>query len=382
MGKENAVTAHELKKMWERSPERQFNVMCSKMLEAIKETKGKISISWSGGKDSSFMLYVFCMLWEQLGRQDEPIKVTFADTTNEHKYTRRYVKKEFIPFIENKFGVKIDLIISRPADNQTFATVALNKGLPLISKKVSMAIRRIRKYLKAAGLTYSDVEPYLEQTYSNRDKLREMGLNDDAILILLGYSCKHDNFKSSFKLAKRWRPLIPAEDIEMTEECCKILKKDPIHKVNKGIGDYQPMIGEMACDSKTRMDAYLKTGCNSFNDGKGKSKPMGAMTEQVLLHHINRLEIPINTFYGELVVKVNDDNTVEYEFTDAQRSGCCLCGFGIEHEPDRFVKLMKTEPAKVRFAFKPKKDGGLGYKEACEFLNEHCGCKIQIPQID
>ena len=79
-----AYTASELKKMWERTPEQQFNVSISKMLEAINLTDGKISISWSGGKDSSFMLYVYCMLWQQLERE-EPIQVTFADTTNEHK---------------------------------------------------------------------------------------------------------------------------------------------------------------------------------------------------------------------------------------------------------------------------------------------------------
>ena len=370
-----AYTASELKKMWERTPEQQFNVSISKMLEAINLTDGKISISWSGGKDSSFMLYVYCMLWQQLERE-EPIQVTFADTTNEHKYIYHYVKKEFIPFLEEKFGVKIQLTITRPENKQYYYTVARDIGLPLISKKVSMGVRRIRKYLKSANLTYADVEPYLEPNYENRDKLREMGLNDDAILILLGYSCKHDNFNSSFKLAKRWRPLIAAEHIKMSEECCTILKKKPIAKANKILGEYQPMIGEMACDSKTRKDAYLKTGCNSFKNGKGKSKPLGAMTEQVLLHHIKRLDIPIAKCYGKLECV---DGV--YSFTDTQRTGCCLCGFGILHEPDRFVKLAESEPAKVKFAFKPKEEGGLGYKEACEFLNKYCGCNIQIPNI-
>ena len=45
----------------------------------------------------------------------------------------------------------------------------------------------------------------------------------------------------------------------------------------------------------------------------------------------------------------------------------------------RFVRLQETEPAKVTFAFKPYDEGGLGYKETCEFLNEYCGTKIAIP---
>jgi hypothetical protein len=70
-----------------------------------------------------------------------------------------------------------------------------------------------------------------------------------------------------------------------------------------------------------------------------------------------------------------------YRCTKAQRTGCALCGFGIKFDPERFVRLQETEPAKVAYAFKPISQGGLGYKEVCEYTNEYCKTKIVIPKI-
>lgn len=44
--------------------------------------------------------------------------------------------------------------------------------------------------------------------------------------------------------------------------------------------------------------------------------------------------------------------------------------------------MQETEPNKIKFAFKPLSEGGAGYKEVCEFVNEYCGFKIQIPNIE
>lgn len=39
------------------------------------------------------------------------------------------------------------------------------------------------------------------------------------------------------------------------------------------------------------------------------------------------------------------------------------------------------DPAKVKFAFKPIAEGGAGFKEAIEYMNEHCGTKVIIPDV-
>ncbi len=72
----------------------------------------------------------------------------------------------------------------------------------------------------------------------------------------------------------------------------------------------------------------------------------------------------------------------EYKLTGEQRTGCKLCGFGIVYDPERFIRLYKFEPNVVKFAFTSKRNGGLGYREVCEFLNQHCGMKIAIPEVE
>ena len=36
----------------------------------------------------------------------------------------------------------------------------------------------------------------------------------------------------------------------------------------------------------------------------------------------------------------------------------------------------------MKFAFTSRENGGLGYREICQFLNEHCGMKIAIPEVE
>ena len=52
----------ELVEMWKRPVERQYNIAISKMLEAINETKGDMTICFSGGKDSTLLADMYCDL--------------------------------------------------------------------------------------------------------------------------------------------------------------------------------------------------------------------------------------------------------------------------------------------------------------------------------
>lgn len=108
-----AFTKAELTEMWKRPVERQYNVAVSKILEAISATNGDISISFSGGKDSSLLLDMYCDIVSNTQYADLPIKVVFADTTNESSAMRKFIK-EFIPRCREKYGVQIDFCTVRP----------------------------------------------------------------------------------------------------------------------------------------------------------------------------------------------------------------------------------------------------------------------------
>ena len=60
----------------------------------------------------------------------------------------------------------------------------------------------------------------------------------------------------------KWRFLMEAP-FSISDHCCDVMKKQPFHKYTRETGN-MPMIASMACESKRREGAYLKTGCNAF----------------------------------------------------------------------------------------------------------------------
>ena len=338
------------------------------MIEAIKETDGDILVCFSGGKDSALLLDMYCEIASQIfGIKN--IQVGYADTTNETRAMREYVPW-FINRCEEKYGVKINLTTTRPDNGYTFAGIVKQKGVPFVSKMLSGTIRKTKASMREAGVTYDDVIKYAQSDIASRDALREMGLSDTAVLALTGWSCNRNDFGKSFKIAKQWLPLLNC-DVPLTEQCCVILKETPIAKLQYP----NTMTGEQAEESKMRESAWLKHGCNySPSPGKYKASPFGALSGQAILYAIQHRNVPICSDYGE-VVKCGDC----FQCTKAKRTGCALCGFGITFDPKRFVRLQETEPAKVAWAFKPRSEGGAGYRELCEYSNEYCKTKITIP---
>ena len=370
----NKFTKDELAKMWERSPERQQNVCASKILEAINLTDGDIAICFSGGKDSSYLLYRFCQIISQIEKyKDKKITVLFANTTNETAAMRKHIVN-FIPFLEQKFGIHIDLQETRPKNKQTWVDVMRREGIPFPTKFVAGSVRKIKKELIRLHIDIRDIEQYCVSTVEARDTLRQMGFNDSAVYYLTGWSCQTQRFSNRFKLPKQWFPLLWEEcPVNVTEKCCIILKEQPLNLLNYP----NMMTGEMAEESTYREVNYLRHGCNAvFADGTVRSKPMGSMTEQGVLYGIRHYNIPICEDYGNVVCEDG-----RFKCTGCSRTGCKLCGFGAKFDPKRFVRLQETEPATVKFAFKPIAEGGLGYKELIEFSNKYCGTKIELPDL-
>ena len=361
--------------------EMQYQRILTKTIEAVNWTKGDMVVCFSGGKDSALMLDMYCEVIQMFGLTHIPIKVAWANTTNETTAMRNFVPF-FIKRCEQKYGVKIEFEEVTPANKQNIITVMKNEGLPFISKNVSSIVRKVTKDMEKNGVTYDDIKDLHKPTIQCRDALREMGLSNTTVLAMTGWSCNLGDFGTSFVLAQQWMPLlniknVTGENIRFSEKCCSILKKEPISRLNYP----NVMTGEQAAESRDREFAWLKTGCNHrFPDGAVRSKPLGSVSLDAILYSIKYREIPICSDYGNIEEYMKCDKKC-YRCTEAQRTGCALCGFGIKKDPERFVRLQKTEPTKVAFAFKPISQGGLGYKEVCEYTNEYCKTKIVIPDI-
>ena len=56
-----------------------------------------------------------------------------------------------------------------------------------------------------------------------------------------------------------------------------------------------------------------------------------------------------------------------------------FCLFGIQSEtcPNRLQKMKETHPNQYDYLMKPESEGGFGYKEKIDWINEHGNMKIK-----
>lgn len=365
----SVFTKAQLVEIWKRPVERQYNVAISKIIEAIQQTDGDISICFSGGKDSTLLLDMYSEIVSQI-KPNAEIDVCFANTTNETNAMISFVKN-FIAEMERKYAVKLNFKEIRP--NIPWAKVVQEVGIPLISKEQAKAIRYIRRDMDKTGVDYETVIQCANQSMKSVNELIDLGFSASGILSLTGFVSKRKQFGKHFMLSKKWLPMLNC-GVKISEQCCAIVKEKPLSRIEGN----NIMTGEQASESKKREATYLRTGCN-YRTSKGvyKSKPFGAMTQDGILFALQYRGIPICSDYGE-IIKTEDGH---YKCTKTNRTGCALCGFGCQYDTERFVRLQESEPAKVKFAFKPMDEGGAGYREAIEYMNEHCGTKVKIPKV-
>ncbi len=113
---------------------------------------------------------------------------------------------------------------------------------------------------------------------------------------------------------------------------------------------------------------------------------------------INNKELgnPISSVYGEVVtdfsamgqvdgqMNFNDYGIFDLErpllkTTGCERTGCMFCGYGchLEKSPGRFERMRITHPKIYEYIMKPWSEGGLGYREIIDWINEHGNLNIR-----
>ena len=232
---------------------------------------GKVYVSFSGGKDSTVMLDIVRSIYPA-------VPAVFIDTGLEYPEI-----KEFVETIDNVTTI-------RP--KMGFKQVLEKYGYPVVSKEQALYIRQYRT-------TKSD---YLK-------------------------SVRWNGKNGRFKISEKWKFLVDAPFM-VSEKCCDVMKKRPIHKYEKRMG-LKPFIGTMASDSRGRQRQYLQHGCNSFKEGKERSMPLGFWLEQDVWAYIKQNNLDYASIYDKGV----------------DRTGCIFCMFGCHLENnDRFEQLRKTHP--------------------------------------
>jgi len=276
---------------------------------------GEVAVSFSGGKDSSVLLWLVRRLYPD-------VPAVFVHTGMEYPEVVRLVL------------ATPNVGIIRPAMH--FREVIARYGLPLVSKKVARGI---------------DILRHPTDANQNVRRLYEHGVN------------RFGEPVNGFRVADRWRFLIEAP-FETSDRCCQVMKKDPVHRYERATGRKQ-FVGTMAADSKQRQRTYLQHGCNAFDTAYPRSTPIGFWTHQDILQCLRMHSIPYASVYGDIALNAAGG----LETTGVASTGCVFCAFGIHMEdpPNRFQRLKITHPKMWRYCM-----DRIGLADVFRYIRGNC----------
>lgn len=368
-----------------------------------------VYISFSGGKDSTVLCDIFDRMYP-----DNDVPKLFVNTGLEYP--------EVVQFVKTKKNV----VIVRPEMN--FKSVIQNYGYPFPSKEAAECIEGAQIYLRELlqgdeQAHYSDFydklcgtgkyaksvveEKPLETSEEFARLLQERkdarsGGSNLRLALMMGMATRDNRILPADKIPqkdksayaqKKWRFFLDDGAPSVSSKCCKIMKKNPAHKFSHKT-KRKPITAEMADESRLRTQKWLQNGCNGFDLKEPKSTPMAFWTEQDVLQYIKQYGIEIASVYGDVVSDTSDDlvahgqmhisdflgGSCKLKTTGCSRTGCMFCGFGCHLERQgegRFVRLKQTHPKIYEWIMKPTDQGGLGYKEVIDWINEHGDLRIE-----
>lgn len=393
-----------------------------------------VYVSFSGGKDSTVLLN---LVREDYPR----VPAVFCDTGLEYPEVRNFVKKHdnvvwlkpkmtFKQVVE-KYGypmiskevaecvwgarkyltrVMEEETLDRQTDRQTAHWHNFDKLFETGNYGDNSRREVLRRLIEVRVECLGESEPCLESSRLKTLLTQDYGKTIDnfrvqrlmGILPKKGKATKEtipNKSKKSVYSCSRYQFFLDAP-FEIGQQCCRIMKKGPMEKYHKETGR-KPITGMMASESRLRRQKWLKQGCNAFDAKKPMSMPMSFWFEQDVLEYIYKNKIEIAPVYGDVVVDYEgmgeldgqmrlDDLSEDfgvfdlerplYKTTGCDRTGCMFCGFGCHLEKPgegRFERMKKTHPKQYDYIMRPWSEGGLGYKEVIDWINEHGNLNIK-----
>lgn len=178
--------------------------------------------------------------------------------------------------------------------------------------------------------------------------------------IITGETGEYGGYRTGtrMQLAHRWLKLFGGYENEnegvdyqippfkVSSKCCYYLKEKPADDWAKEHNSV-PFLGLMASEGGRRQKSLMLNGCNYFGKSTIRSAPFAIFSRQDLLQLALDLNVPVPEIYG--IIERKEDGTLYT--TKAQRTGCSMCGFGIQLEkrPHRFDYLRQTNPKEWEF---------------------------------
>lgn len=364
-----------------------------------------VYVSFSGGKDSTVLLHIVREMYPE-------IPAVFIDTGLEYPEIRKFVKT-----FDNVEWV-------RPEMN--FKQVIKTYGYPFISKEVSNCVDGARRYLKTLAARESGADDEQNKSIPYACYMADMigidrrldksnqeyqslcaGKMPVRLARLKGELKNKSGGTSKFNQTK-YAFFLDAP-FEISDKCCDVMKKKPVHAYEKRTGR-KPIMATMAEESYLRTQKWLNEGCNAFESKHPHSKPMSFWTNQDVLQYIKDHNLAIASVYGEIVSESELPNNANGQMklwelpedkkkqetlqtTGCKRTGCAMCMFGAQYDLDRIANIAKvSRPEIADFVFRGgafNDEGiwmpdsrGLGYWFIMKWINIHGGYNMTITNFD
>ena len=262
------------------------------------EGEDHVYVSFSGGKDSLVLLHLVRSIYPN-------VKAVFANTG--------------IEFPEQVKFVRTFTNITEVHPIKHFPRILKEDGIVYPSKEVAMYVKDAKK-----GCVYA----------INGFK----GLDTEG---------KENKYKQRFK---RWAFLLDC-GVKLSPDCCKLMKEKPLRDYEKK-NHVSPIIGTRAEESFRRSVGWMKSGCNSFKNGRAKSTPLSLWTFYDVMKYIKENQIQLSPMY---------------QSQGMNRTGCMFCHVPIAHGDLKNVRYAKRYHLKMYETIMQK----FGLEEMILKLKEH-----------
>ena len=268
--------------------ERKIRVSQLRIMEWYERHGGACSISFSGGKDSTLLLW--------LARRIYPdIEAVYVDAGLDYPEVR-------------KFAASHDNVtVIRPEIR--FDEAIQKFGWCYPSKDVAKTIYYARRGSPWAVERMQGINPDGTPSPFRRDRYAKWAFLQDS-------------------------------DFVFSDKCCYFIKEKPMLQHQRRTGKF-PIVGTLAAESRRRTEAWYRTGCNAFDAKNPVSKPLSFWRESEILYCLKEFNIPYASVYGDIVTDTGGRIHTKAE----SRTGCIFCPVGCHLDKvNRFERLARTHP--------------------------------------
>lgn len=226
-----------------------------------------------------------------------------------------------------KIHKQLGVIPLKPLKSKT--AVIREFGFPVLSKEIAGKIDILQHPTEKNKTVRHAIVTGETGAFGGYQKNSRMKLSQKWLDLFAGY--ENENEGVNHKIA----PFL------VSDKCCHYLKEKPCDDYAKENDSY-PYLGLMASEGGRRQKALMMNGCNYYGKTATRSAPFAIFSRQDLLQLALDLNVPVPEIYGEIVK--GPDGILRT--TKAQRTGCSMCGFGIQMEkrPHRFDLLRESNP--------------------------------------